>query len=395
MEQGEDYYATLGVRKDVGEEDLRKAYRRLALRYHPDKNSAPGATEAFKAIGKAFAVLSDPMKRKSYDQALDQAHADYEPDLTPEELFDLFFGGHPPTRATYTFGGRHQHQPRPTSKEQGSGRPRWQEEGQDGGRPRWRGEEGQDGGTPRWWEEEERQDGGGRPRWRGEEGHDVGRGMQEEAERQDGGRPRRQEEGGQDGGRPRRRRDERRQDGGKGRPQWWEMKGQGHGGRPRWRETEGRQDGGRPGRQKEAEEEGRQHRPAYSAFIQVLPVLLLVVVSVVAQLTATTPAYSLHHRPSSGLTVPRETLSLGVPYFVGRDFQRQYRGEPLAELERVVEKEYAEQVQAGCWREKQQKSDLANLARLYRDERLREKAETLKMENCQKLSNLLGPRRGG
>ncbi|KAK7068716.1 DnaJ (Hsp40), subfamily B, member 12, partial [Halocaridina rubra] len=62
-----DYYQILGVTKEATDNDLKKAYRKLALQFHPDKNKAPGASEAFKAVGNAFAVLSDTEKRKQYD----------------------------------------------------------------------------------------------------------------------------------------------------------------------------------------------------------------------------------------------------------------------------------------------------------------------------------------
>ena len=51
-----DYYEILGVSKDATDSDLKKSYRKLALQFHPDKNKAPGAGEAFKSIGNAFAV---------------------------------------------------------------------------------------------------------------------------------------------------------------------------------------------------------------------------------------------------------------------------------------------------------------------------------------------------
>jgi curved DNA-binding protein len=64
-----DYYAVLGVAKNADQETIKKAYRKLALKHHPDKN--PGdkkAEEKFKEITEAYAVLSDPEKRKQYDQ---------------------------------------------------------------------------------------------------------------------------------------------------------------------------------------------------------------------------------------------------------------------------------------------------------------------------------------
>ena len=64
-----DYYKILGVERKANEEDIRKAYRKLAMQYHPDRNpDDKQAEERFKEINEAYQVLSDPKKRAHYDR---------------------------------------------------------------------------------------------------------------------------------------------------------------------------------------------------------------------------------------------------------------------------------------------------------------------------------------
>ena len=77
----EDYYQTLGVERDANDATIKKAYRKLARKYHPDVSTEADAEERFKALSEAYEVLKDPEKRAAYDQlgANWQAGQDFEP----------------------------------------------------------------------------------------------------------------------------------------------------------------------------------------------------------------------------------------------------------------------------------------------------------------------------
>jgi len=68
MADKRDYYEVLGISKGASEDEIKRAYRRLAKKYHPDVNKEPGAEEKFKEINEAYEVLSDPQKKANYDQ---------------------------------------------------------------------------------------------------------------------------------------------------------------------------------------------------------------------------------------------------------------------------------------------------------------------------------------
>ncbi|KAK3554548.1 hypothetical protein QTP70_025503 [Hemibagrus guttatus] len=268
-----DYYEVLGVSKDANEEDLKKAYRKLALKFHPDKNHAPGATEAFKKIGNAYAVLSNVEKRRQYDMSGGEEpsspehsghggfefHRGFEADITPEDLFNMFFGGGFHSSSTFA---------------------------------------------------------NSRDRYTQQTDH---------------------------------------------------MR----------REREERGDGG------------------FSMFIQLMPIVVLILVSVLSQLMVSTPPYSLYSRPSTGQTLKRQTENLHVDYYVTRDFKSEYKGSALQKIEKSVEDDYVSNVRNNCWKERQTKTDLLYAAKVYRDDRLRRKAELMTMDSCKELDRLNELFRGG
>jgi molecular chaperone DnaJ len=80
----EDYYDILGLDKNAEKREIKKAYRKLALKYHPDKNPSKNAEEKFKKISEAYAVLSDEEKRKMYDR---YGHAGIDQQYSAEDIF--------------------------------------------------------------------------------------------------------------------------------------------------------------------------------------------------------------------------------------------------------------------------------------------------------------------
>ncbi|KAI3756609.1 hypothetical protein L1987_56431 [Smallanthus sonchifolius] len=109
IKRSTDYYEILGVDKSCSVEEVKKAYRKLSLKVHPDKNKAPGSEEAFKKVSKAFKCLSDDNSRRQYDQTgfvegdgysqqyngmrrRRTGHNVFDDDFDADEIFRSFFG---------------------------------------------------------------------------------------------------------------------------------------------------------------------------------------------------------------------------------------------------------------------------------------------------------------
>ncbi|KAJ8406790.1 hypothetical protein AAFF_G00297060 [Aldrovandia affinis] len=262
IKQCKDYYEILGVDKDASEDDLKRAYRKLALKFHPDKNHAPGATEAFKAIGNAYAVLSNADKRTQYDNVGEEkAHpsggrmnGDFEADISPEDLFNMFFGGGFPSSNVHVYSNGRMHY---TYHQ-----------------------------------------------------------------------------------RPERRQQQQQRDGG------------------------------------------------LALFVQLMPILILVIISALSQLMVSSPPYSLSVRPSAGYIHKRHTETLRVPYYVGDHFTKDYNGMNLKNMESNIEDDYISNLRNNCWKEKQQKEGLLYRARYFGDSDLYQRAQKMGTPSCSRLSEI-------
>jgi molecular chaperone DnaJ len=110
MADTKDYYQSLGITKSASPEEIKRAYRKLALQYHPDRNKGKDAEAKFKEVTKAYEVLSDPQKKQTYDQF---GHAAFEQGAGQQGPFGGAggpFGGFGqqqggPFSYTYTTGG--------------------------------------------------------------------------------------------------------------------------------------------------------------------------------------------------------------------------------------------------------------------------------------------------
>lgn len=117
---GKDYYKILGIPRTATDDEIKKGYRKMALKYHPDKNKSPGAEDKFKEISEAYDVLSDKDKKEVYDKYGEEGlkagggssggssgpgtyHYSYQGN--PRETFKMFFGDENPFENFFSFSG--------------------------------------------------------------------------------------------------------------------------------------------------------------------------------------------------------------------------------------------------------------------------------------------------
>lgn len=114
---GKDYYKVLGLSRNANDDEIKKAYRKLALKYHPDKNKGTDAEGKFKEVAEAYEVLSDKKKRQIYDSYGEEGlkggipsdsgtRFSYEYHGDPRATFAQFFGDSSPFQAFFDMSGR-------------------------------------------------------------------------------------------------------------------------------------------------------------------------------------------------------------------------------------------------------------------------------------------------
>jgi len=267
-----DYYKILALEKGANENEIKKAYRKLALKLHPDKNQAPRADEAFKMVGKAYAVLSDQDKRDSYDRyGADGPQVQsnfsrggtrhyhqggyYDDDFNPEDIFNMFFGGGMPTgnvrRHHFRFNAGHQHQ--------------------------------------------------------------------------------------------------------------------------------------------------RRHQQQYESnnfgvWLQFMPLLVLIGLSLISNLMTPDPTYSLHRYPNRGYSTKIFTEKDRIPYYVKSDYATEYPqgSNDRRKVESQVRNEHIENLRINCYQETLNAEQKMRRAQLYRDKKMMEQAQNMPRPNCNRLNELTG-----
>ncbi|KAG7250851.1 hypothetical protein CRUP_014173 [Coryphaenoides rupestris] len=146
--------------------------------------------------------------------------------------------------------------------------------------------------------------------------------------------------------------------------------------------TNGRMRNQRPERRE------RQRDGGLALFVQVMPILILVIVSALSQMMVTNPAYSLSFRASSGHTHKRLTEGLKVTYYVGDHFSQELSAAKLRSVERAVEDDFVSNLRNNCWKEKQQKEGMLYRARYFGDNDLYQRAQKARTPSCAKLSEI-------